>query len=308
MVTATGKVRSSMKQHRTRVRESAASRTFDVFNYIFLALLGVATLGPFLYLLLGSLTQATYFRQVGVAVNPAQWTLNSYRILLGSASRIYQALKVTLFVTVAGTLVSLTTTAAMAYGLSRRTLIGRSVLVFVVFFTMLFGGGMVPLFLVVRGLGLVDSLWSLILPFMINAWYVFIMMRFFEALPQDLMDSARIDGCSGLGVFVRIVLPLSKPVLATIGLFYAVGYWTIFLIDPRLQPLQLVLRGILAQLLLVVDPETAMEAAKMDAQSMPPMEVLRMAAIIVTVLPITLVYPFLQRHFVKGVMVGAIKG
>jgi len=297
-----------------QVRDSLASRVFDALNYALLGLLGIVTLGPFIYLLLGALTEASYFRTVGVAISPAHWSLNSFRILLGSASRIYQALKVTVFITVVGTVLSLAVTSALAYGISRKTLIGRKVFIFLIFFSMLFGGGMVPFYLVVKWTGLIDKLWSLIVPFLVNAWYVFIMMRFFESLPPDLADAAQIDGCSGMQVFFRIVLPLSKPVLATIGLFYAVGYWntwfwgTIFLVDDRLQPLQLVLRGILAQLLLVVDPETAMEAAKMDSQSMPPMEVLRMAAIIVTVLPITVVYPFLQKYFVKGVMVGAVKG
>jgi putative aldouronate transport system permease protein len=235
-------------------------------------------------------------------------------VLLGSSSRVYQALRVTLFITIVGTLFSLLSTAALAYGISKRDLPGHKIFTFLVFFTMMFGGGMVPFYLVVKGLKLIDTLWSLIVPFMVNAWYMFIMVQFFRSLTKELEDAARIDGCNELTIFARIVLPLSMPVMATVGLFYAVGYWnqwfwaTIFLTKDQLLPLQLVLRDILSQMLHITDPEAAVEQAKMLAGEMPPVEVLRMGAIIVTVLPITLVYPFLQRYFVKGVMIGAVKG
>jgi putative aldouronate transport system permease protein len=297
-----------------RIRTSLGSRIFDTFNYALLALLGLLTVGPFLYLVIGSLTDATTYRLSGVSLSPASWTFDSYRVLLGGASRVYQALRVTIFITVVGTILSLTTTAALAYGLSKKQVPGRNLLVFLVFFTILFNGGLVPFYLVVKWGGMIDTLWSLIVPFMISAWYLLIMMKFFEALPSELEDAGRIDGCSELGIFWRIVLPLSKPVLATIGLFYAVERWnewfwaTIFLTDDSLLPLQLVLRGVLSQMLHITDPNAAVDAAKMAVSEMPPVEVLRMAAIVVTVLPIALVYPFLQKYFVKGVMIGAIKG
>jgi putative aldouronate transport system permease protein len=298
----------------SRIRTSAASRAFDWANYAFLALLGLVTIGPFLYLIVGSLTETDYYRRVGVSFSPAHWTLDSYQLLLGPGSRVYQALKVTGFITVVGTTLSLLTTAGLAYGLSKKDVPGRTLLVFFVFFTVMFGGGMVPFYLVVKTLGLINNPWALILPFLVNAWYTLIMMKFFESLPAELEDAARLDGCSELGIFVRIVVPLSKPVFATIGLFYAVNYWnewfwaTIFLTEHYLLPLQLVLRGILSQMLMVMDPDAAVEQARTASTAMPPVEVLRMAAIVVTVLPITLVYPFLQKYFVKGVIVGAIKG
>jgi putative aldouronate transport system permease protein len=297
-----------------RIRTSPGSRIFDLFNYLLLALLGIVTVGPFLYLVAGSLTDANTYRLSGVSFYPASWTLDSYRVLLGGASRIYQAIRVTVFVTVVGTILSLMVTAALAYGISKKQIPGRNLLVFLLFFTILFSGGMVPFYLVVKWGGMIDTLWSLIVPFLISPWYLFIMMKFFESLPGELEDAGRIDGCTELGIFWRIVLPLSKPVLATIGLFYAVERWnewfwaTIFLTNDSLLPLQLVLRGILSQMLQVTDPNAAVEAAKMQSTTMPPVEVLRMAAIIVTVIPIALVYPFLQKFFVKGVMIGAIKG
>ncbi|NLE46113.1 MAG: carbohydrate ABC transporter permease [Chloroflexi bacterium] len=299
---------------RTRVRRSVGDRAFDIANYVFLALLGIVTIGPFLYLIFGSLTDATAYRLGGVSLNPADWTLDSYRILLGAESRIYQSFKITVFTTVVGTILSLLITAAMGYALSEKELPGHNLLIFLVFFTMMFGGGMVPFYLVAKWLSLPNTVWSIIFPFLVSAWYMLIMMKFFEALPRELEDAARIDGCSELMIFVRIVLPLSKPVLATVGLFYAVGYWnqwfwaTIFLRDTNLQPLQLVLRSILSQLLTITDPELAAERAKTQMDVMPPVEVLRMGAIIVTVIPIAIVYPFLQKYFVQGVMIGAIKG
>jgi len=196
---------------------------------------------------------------------------------------------------------------------AQKDLPGHNLLVFFVFFTMLFSGGMVPFYLIVQGLGLVDTIWAMIIPFMSDAWYMFIMVKFFESLPQDLFDSARIDGSSEFGIFWRIVIPLSKPVLATIGLFFAVYFWNqwfwpmVFIRDATMMPLQVVLRGVLSQLMPVLNPNAAAQQAQMLSK-MPPMEVLRMATIMVTVLPIAVVYPFLQRYFVKGVMIGAIKG
>ncbi|MCC6626000.1 MAG: carbohydrate ABC transporter permease [Chloroflexi bacterium] len=298
------------------IRQSLGSRAFDAANYTLLLLLGVAAIGPFLYLVAGSLTDATAYRLGGATLNPAYWSLDAYSILLGGGSRIYQGLRNSVLLTVGGTFLSLSVTAMLAYGLSKREIPGHRVLIFFVFFTILFGGGMVPFYLVVKALGLVNSLWSLILPFLVNAFYLFLLMRFFEALPSELTDAAHIDGCSEFGIFWRIALPLSMPALATVGLFYAVGYWndwfwaTVFLTDHSLLPLQVVLRGILSQLLQVLDPQTAAEMAQQQQQqaAMPPVEVLRMGAIVVTILPITLLYPFLQRYFVKGIMVGAVKG
>jgi len=298
----------------TRIKQSKASRAFDVGNYALLALLGLVTIGPFLYLIFASLTESNYYRVAGVSVSPQHWSLDSYLVLLGGGSRIYQSLRITLFITAVGTALSLLTTAGLAYGLSQHGVPGRGLLLFYVFFTMLFGGGMVPYYLVVSWLGLVNTVWALIIPMMVNPWNIFIMMKFFEAIPADLQDAARIDGCSELAIFWRVIIPLSMPVMATIGLFYAVNYWNewfwamIFISKAELMPLQVVLRGILSQLLQVLDPQAAVDQAQMAQQVVPPVEVLRMAAIVVTILPIALVYPFLQKYFVKGVLIGAIKG
>jgi putative aldouronate transport system permease protein len=192
---------ASAAGRRRRIKQSKASRAFDVGNYVLLALLGLVTIGPFVYLVLASLTESNYYRAVGVSVSPQHWSLDSYQVLLGGASRIYQALRITLFITVVGTALSLLTTAGLAYGLSQHGVPGRGLLLFYVFFTMLFGGGMVPFYVVVDWLGLVNTVWALIIPMMVNPWNMLIMMKFFEAIPADLQDAARIDGCSELAIF-----------------------------------------------------------------------------------------------------------
>lgn len=304
-------------QHRAaasnRIRESLSQRLFNLFNVLVMLLLVILTLGPFLYIILGSLTQSDYYRTNGVALNPAMWSLESYQILLSASSRLLPAFNYTLLTSAVGTVIGLAITSSLAFVISRKELPGRNFLVTLLLITMIFNGGMVPFYLVVDGLGLTNTIWSMVLPFVSDAWYIFIMVKFFEALPQDLFDAARIDGCSEIGLYFRIVLPLSKPVLATIGLFFAVYFWNqwfwpmVFIQDSNLQPLQVVLRGILASMMPVINPNAAMQQARMNANS-PPVEVMRMAAIIVTVLPIAVVYPFLQRYFVKGVMIGAVKG
>jgi len=300
--------------HRSgRIRESIGSRLFDLLNMCALLVLVFATLVPFLYILLGSLTEAEHYRTEGVSLDPAHWSFTSYQILLSAASRLVQSFKITLLVTIIGTVLGLMVTSSLAFVVSRTELPGHNILVWMVFFTMIFNGGMVPFYLVVNGLKLTNTIWSMIIPFLSDAWFIFVLVKFFESLPQDLFDAALIDGCSEIGLYFRIVLPLSKPVLATIGLFFAVFFWNewfwpmVFLQNSELHPLQVVLRSILASMMPVINPNAAMQQARTTAD-MPPVEVMRMAAIIVTIIPIAIIYPFLQRYFVKGVMIGAIKG
>jgi putative aldouronate transport system permease protein len=306
-------VRSINQKRLNRIHQSLGSRTFDVLIVAVLVIISLVTLGPFVYIIFGSLTNSDYYRTNGVTVNPLHWSFASYQVLLSSASRLVPAFEITLLTTLVGTFLGLAITSSLAFVVSRRDLPGHNILVFMLFFTMIFNGGMVPFYLIVNGLKLTNSIWSMVVPFMSDAWFIFIMVKFFESLPQDLFDSARIDGCSDIGLYFRIVLPLSKPVLTTIGLFFAVYFWNqwfwpmIFIQNSDLHPLQMVLRAILASMMPVINANAAMQQAQMTAK-MPPVEVMRMAAIIVTILPIAIVYPFLQRYFVKGVMIGAIKG
>ncbi len=299
--------------NKNRVRLSLGDQAFNWVNGILMVSLALAILGPFFYIIFGSLTEADYFRMNGVSINPAHWSITSYRLLLGSASKMIPAFNVTLLTTVIGTFLGLLITSSLAFVASRKELPGHNLLVTLLFFTMIFNGGMVPFYLVVNGLGMTNTIWSMVIPFLSDAWYIFIMVKFFETIPQDLFDAAKIDGCSEIDLYFRIVLPLSKPVLATIGLFFAVYFWNqwfwpmVFIQNSDIYPLQVVLRSILASMMPVLNPNAAVQQAKLLAEA-PPAEVLRMAAIIVTILPIALVYPFLQGYFVKGITLGSVKG
>jgi len=252
---------------------------FDVVNHLGLALLGLITGFPFVYVILGSLTRSSDFRVMGVSLSPFRWTLDAFRYLLAPGSAVRQGLSVSIGVTCVGTVLSVVTTAALAYGLGQEELPGRRAFVSMILFTMMFQGGMVPLYLVVRGLGLTDTLASLVLPCLVNAFFLLVAVKFFEALPGDIQDAARVDG---------FLLPLSKPILATMALFYAVDYWNqwfwpmLFLRDRRLFPLQTVLRSI---------------------TSSQQMGVLQMAAIVISALPILVLVTVLQEHLMGGVVV-----
>ena len=195
----------------------------------------------------------------------------------------------------------------MAYALSKQHFKGRRVVNFLVLFTMLFAGGMIPTFIVVKNLGMIDSLWSLIIPVAINAFNFVIMRSFFQGFPDSLEEAARIDGCSELGVFWRIVLPLSMASIATIGLFYAVFYWNtyqsaiLYLNSSEKWPIQVLLR----QIVIVA---SGLNASESSVDIVPPAQSVRMAVIFVATLPMLIVYPFVQRYFVKGALVGSVKG
>ncbi|MNI38514.1 L-arabinose transport system permease protein AraQ [compost metagenome] len=196
-----------------------------------------------------------------------------------------------------------------AYALSRKNLVlGKTFMLFIVF-TMLFTGGLIPTYLAVRSYGLLDTRWAMLLPGLVSSYYLIIMRTFFQGIPRELEESGKIDGLSNLGILLRIVLPLTKPVMMTISLFYAVAIWSnffsalIYLRDPNLFPLQVTVRNI-------VMPGQASETAVSSAMGGKPvlLESLKYAVILVSTLPILMVYPFIQKHFVKGVMVGSVKG
>ena len=216
---------------------------------------------------------------------------------------------VSLFVTFGGTALSLISTALLAYGLSRLGSFGHRPLLMIVLFALLFTPGIIPSYLVVKSLGLIDSYWSLALPVMINAFNVIILRAFFMELPEEIIDSARIDGAGDLAILWRIVLPLSKGVLAVIALFYGVGYWNAFfaallyLNDFSMWPLQLVLRTYV-----VNQTQLGVDQLGVSGEALPPQESLQMAILVLSIIPILLVYPFVQRHFTKGVLIGAVKG
>ncbi|SLK14752.1 MULTISPECIES: carbohydrate ABC transporter permease [unclassified Paenibacillus] len=293
----------------SRLYNSPAGRVFDIFNYVMLGILGILTVLPFLYIIGNSFATEAEITERSFFLIPKVFSFSAYEYIF-SSSTIFHSIGVSIFVTVAGTLVNLFFTLTMAYPLSRSDFWGRNVMMNMVIFSMLFGGGMIPTYLVIRGLGLLDSYWALMLPGAISAFNLIVVKNFFQQMPPGLEEAARIDGCSDLGVLWRIVLPLSKPVIATFALFYAVGHWNnffsalLYISDSDKWPLQVMLRQIV-----LLSQASVGDMANMDPNFVqPPEQSIKMAVIVVGTIPILLVYPFLQKHFAKGVMLGSIKG
>jgi multiple sugar transport system permease protein/putative aldouronate transport system permease protein len=244
----------------------------------------------------------------GFVLIPKSVTLTAYRAIFAGGV-VTRASVISILVTVVGTVLSLACTVLLAYALSRPGSLGHKPILMVVLFSLLFAPGIIPSYLVVSALGLVDSYWSLILPVAINAFNVVVMRAFFMELPQEIIESARIDGAGDLAILTRIVLPLSKAVLAVVGLFYAVSYWNAFfnallyINNTSKWPLQLVLRTYV-----VDNNQLGVDQLGANGQALPPQQSIQMAILVVSIVPILLIYPFLQRHFTKGVLVGAIKG
>lgn len=290
------------------MKRSWLSKTFDAFNAIFMVFISIITILPFLYILGCSFASEKEILSRPFFIIPSEFHLDAYKYIFTSDT-LPRAFLIAVFVTIAGAATAMFFTLTMAYPLSKKTLAGRNVILSLVTFTLVFGGGMIPGFLVIKDLGMLDKYWALILPGALSTWNLIVVKSFFEALPQELEDSARVDGCSSIGTFVRIVLPLSMPVIATFTLFYAVGYWNdyrsslLYMTDNRKWPLQLVLRQI------IIMANGDIDGASFDSNYiLPPREGIRNAVIVFGTVPILLVYPFLQKHFVKGIMIGAIKG
>jgi putative aldouronate transport system permease protein len=279
-------------------------RVFNAINYMFLTLIVLVVLFPLFYVVAVSLTPySEVLKNGGFVVIPKRITFESYAIFLND-SLIPRAYGVTVFITVVGTALNLALTALMAYPLSKPHLPGRTILLFLVAFTLLFNGGVVPTYLIVKMTGLVNSVWSMILPSVVWSFNLLIMKTFFENLPTELDEAARIDGAGELRILARIVLPLSMPVMATVGLFYAVGHWNeffqaiMYINDSEKYPLQVILRNILASSMM----------PPMDAEDVLPSESLQMSAVVLSALPIIVVYPFVQKYFTQGMLLGSVKG
>jgi putative aldouronate transport system permease protein len=277
---------------------------FPIINTIILLGVVFATAYPFIYMAAVSLSGDVQVMRGEVNFLPKGFTLKNYEYVL-SDPRIGRGYINTILYVTLGTTVSLIVTAMGAYALSKEKLIFRKTFMLGIVFTILFSGGMIPTFLVVKSLGLMDTIWAMVLPTAVSTWNLIIMRTFFSSLPKELEEAGKIDGLNDLGIFIRIALPLSKPVLATIGLFYAVGIWNnfisplLYLRDEALYPLQIFLRNI-------VLVEQMADVSSMDAILVA--ESLKYATIMVSTIPILLLYPFLQKYFVKGVMIGSIKG
>ena len=273
-----------------------------------LGLVALLCLYPFIYTLSISLSSATEASRDGFHFFPKDVSLISYKVVLSNPN-ILTGYVNTVMRTVVGTVLTLLLTCVAAYPLSRREMPHRSMITFIIVFTMLFNGGMVPGYLLIKKLGMINSMWALVLPSVITAFNVIIVKNFFQSLPESLIESARIDGAGEWTVLLRIYLPLSKPVLATVALWTAVAHWNawfdalLYITDDKKQVLQTFLQRI------VIESSTElMELGISDTSMMEfTSETIKAATIIVTILPIICVYPFVQKYFVKGIMLGGVK-
>lgn len=291
------------------VKLSRNEKIAQALLYLILILATLAFLIPFVIVLSTSfISEAEFAQRGGYVLYPQEIDFGSYEILFGRSAVILGAYRVTLFRVVVGTFLNLVFTITMAYVLAQRKLPGRIPLTIFVFITMVFSGGLIPNFLLVDALGLRNTLWAMIFPPLISAWNLLIMRNFFMSLPDEFHEAAIMDGASPLTILLRIVLPLSLPAIATIGLFYAVFHWnawfdaSIYIDRTELRPLQIILRGLLRSTTLQGMEELAF------TENPPPAASLRSALIIVSTVPVLFVYPFIQRYFVKGIMIGGIKG
>jgi putative aldouronate transport system permease protein len=281
------------------------NRIFNFINYTILLIIALACLIPFLNVISSSFATTQEVVSKDFILFPTTFTLAAYKYIF-STPTIFKSFAVSIGVTGVGTLVSMVLTSLMAYGLSRKYLHGRRAINFIVVFTMLFSGGMIPTYLVVKNLGLINTYWALILPVAISAFNLIIMRNFFQAIPDSLEESAKVDGCNDLMIFFKIILPLSLPSIATISLFYAVAYWNeytnaiLYLNDSGKWPIQVLLRQI-------VIVSSGMQADNTAVEIVPPAQTIKMAVITVATLPMLIVYPFLQKYFVKGAFVGSVK-
>ena len=291
-----------------RIRESMGSQAFTVFNYILLLFVALSMALPFIYVMAGSFTSQAELTQKRIVLIPVKPTLAAYRLIM-SSKMILTGMGSSILITVIGTAINIVMTTMMAYPLSKKHLMGRSWLQKMVVFTMLFNAGMIPTYMVVRMTGMIDSYWALWIPTAISAFNLILMRNFFEQIPDEIEEAAKVDGCNDLQTLVRIVLPLSKPALAAFSLFYAVAHWNnyfraiMFINTPAKWPIQVWLR----QIIILAQSDFAAEV-NADLLIETPPETVKLAVIVVACIPIMMVYPFLQKHFTKGILLGSVKG
>jgi putative aldouronate transport system permease protein len=281
--------------------------------YIVVGVFSVGCLLPFFLIISGSITDEAEIITQGFAFIPSRVSYSSWVMLYHDIGRIINGYIITVTVTVVGTFFSLAVTAMLAYPLSVPTLKYRNYIAFFAFFTMIFYGGMVPWYIIVsRVLHLRNTIFALIFPYTINAWNMFLLRNFFRTIPKEIPESAKIDGAGELTIFTRLIIPLAKPGLATVGLFIALGYWNdwwlglMFIENHHLFPVQLLLRAIISNVQFL--RSSTATAIASDASGIIPFEGVKMATGLVTIGPIIFLYPFIQKYFIKGIIVGAVKG
>ena len=299
------------KNNSAKKIKSKEDKIFDTVNFIFLTLICLAVLYPLYFVVIASISNPDLVYNGSVWLLPKEITFEGYKRIF-SDPKIWLGYKNTIIYTVLGTAVQVSLTLMAAYALSRKDLYGKSFFMLMILFTMFFSGGLIPTYLVVKDLGMLNTMWAMIIPKAIAVWNLIVARSFFESsIPNELLEAGKIDGCSNTRFFLKIVLPLSKPIIAVMVLFYSVGNWNsyfdalIYLNDESLYPLQLILRNILIQNQLSVQMLSDLDnlAAQQHVG-----EIIKYGVIIVAAIPLLIVYPFVQKYFVKGVLIGGVKG
>jgi len=291
-----------LKNKRSYMSATTGEKVFDAFIYIILAVCFLLYLFPLLYVVLASVTPYKDVVKASLVIIPSEVTLEGYRFIFENSNMV-QAFGNTAFVTIVGTLLSMVVSILMAFPLSKKDLPGRGLMLKLLVFTMYFSGGLIPTYMVVKNTGVLNTIWAMIIPGAISTYNLLLIKSYFESMPAGLLDAALIDGCSPIRTLVQIVLPLSMPVLMSVMLFYMVGYWNtyyayiVYCYDMDLRPLQVVLRDIISK-----------ATGETESEGYIPTITVQMSAIVFSCIPIICVYPFLQKYFTKGVMLGAIKG
>ena len=283
---------------------SKNDKAFDLLVYGILLFILLITLIPVLFVVSMSFTPyAELIKRGGFVLIPTKFTMAAYREMLRDGL-LLGGMWITVQVTVIGTILNLIATTLTAYPLSRRQMPGSKLVTKLIIFTMLFSAGTIPTYLIVKATGVMNTIWAMILPSLITVYNLIVMKAFFEGLPEELFEAARLDGATEFGVLIKIVMPMSLPIMMTIGMYYAVTHWNAYMVavlyisDAELRPMQVILRRML-------------KSANMDTTSVEdvvPAETLRMAAVCFATAPIVVIYPFIQKYFVKGTLAGAVKG
>ncbi|WP_407267892.1 carbohydrate ABC transporter permease [Radiobacillus sp. PE A8.2] len=288
-----------------KINRSLGDITFDVVNYTLLLLIASICIFPFIQIIGGSFATTQELVTKDIVIIPETFSLDAYKVMFADG-KIPRSLLITVFITFFGTLINLAMTSTAAYALSRKGFKGRRFIMFLIVFTLLFEGGLIPTYLVVKELHMLNTYWSIMIPNAINAFNLILMRNFFMQLPEELFESAKMDGANELKIFYKIALPLSKASLATFALFYAVTHWNnffhpfLYLSDSDMWPIQVWLR----ELIILSSGSFTNPGFAVDV----PTQSLKMATIVVATVPILIVYPFVQKYFAKGVMVGSVKG
>ncbi|KRG11987.1 carbohydrate ABC transporter permease [Lederbergia galactosidilytica] len=298
-----------MNKKTIRIKESLGDRIFITAIYIFLIAVLVIVLYPLIYIVSASFSSTSAVISGRVWLWPVEPTLLGYKTVFQNP-QILQGFSNSLFYTVVGTFISVSMTIMLAYPLSRKTFYGRNFIMVLLVFTMIFDGGLIPLYLVVKNLQMIDTIWSILLPQALVVFQVIIARTFFQStIPDELVEASEMDGCSDIGFIWKVVLPLSKPIIAVLVLMYAVMKWNmyfdamIYLKSEELFPLQLILRSIL-----ILNQESSSGNIEQMLKLQGLKELMKYSLIVISSVPVLILYPFVQKHFVKGVMIGSVKG